>query len=104
MTGSRPVGATDVVGENFEARHRIGICVVTQQKVANLLIRIGEMGMRLYSAKSTENCAGAIVEGIFVQDIARGMWSDVVLQSGRIEFLLVIGDRDSKQIAATGFA
>src|SRR5947208_13175905 len=59
LTGSRPVGATDVVGENFEARHRIGFCVVTQQKVANLLIRIGEMGMRLYSDQSTENCAGA---------------------------------------------
>ena len=61
LTGSRAVGATDVVGENFEARHRIGFCVVTQQKVAHFLIRIGEMGMRLYSDQSAENCAGAIV-------------------------------------------
>src|SRR5438093_6022492 len=104
LTGSRPVGATDVVGENFEARYRIGFCIVTQQKVANLLIRIGEMGMRLYSDQSTENCAGAIVEGIFVQEIARGMRRDVVLQRARIEFLLVFGDRDSKQIAAAAFA
>src|SRR5438093_9269321 len=69
LTGSRAVGATDVVGENFETRHRIGFCVVTQQKVANLLIRIGEMGMRLYSDQSTENCAGAIVEGIFCKGV-----------------------------------
>ena len=73
LPGSRPVGAADVVGENFEARHRIGFCVVTQQKVADLLIRIGEMGMRLYSDQSTKNRAGAIVERVFVEEIARGM-------------------------------
>src|SRR5438046_260154 len=100
LTGSRAVGATDVVGENFETRHRIGFCVVTQQKVANLLIRIGEMGMRLYSDQSTENRAGAIVEGVFVQEIARGVRRDVVLQRARIEFLLVLVDGGLGQLVA----
>src|SRR5438067_11410217 len=62
LNGSRPGGATDVVGENFEARRRIGCCVVTQQKVAYLLIRVGEMGMGLYSAQSPESYAGAMGE------------------------------------------
>src|SRR5438128_9292349 len=104
LTGSRPVGATDVVGENFEAGHRIGFCVVTQQKVANLLIRIGEMGIRLYSDQSTENRAGAIVQRVFVKEIARGMRRDMVLQRACIEFLLVFRDSDSKQIAASPLA
>src|SRR5205814_9190393 len=104
VTGSCGVCATGVVGENFGARHRIGFCVVTQQKVTNLLIRIGEMGMRLYSDQSTENRAGAVVERVFVKEIACGMRRDMVLQCARIEFLLVFGDRDSKQIAAAGFA
>jgi hypothetical protein len=39
LAGSRSVGATDVVGENFQAGHRVHFCVVTQQKVTNFLIR-----------------------------------------------------------------
>src|SRR4029077_2128410 len=104
LAGRCSVRATDVVGENFEARHRIGFCVVTQQKVTNLLIRIGEMGVRLYSDQSTENRPGAIVEGVFVQEIARGMRRDMVLQRACIKFLLVLRDSDGKQIAAPPFA
>src|SRR6266513_1650282 len=66
LAGSRSVGATHVVGQNFEARHRIGFCVVTQQKVAHFLIRIGEVGMWLYPDQSPENGTGAIVESVFV--------------------------------------
>src|SRR5580704_7226634 len=104
LPGSRPVGAAHVVGEDFEAGHRIGFCVVTQQKVANLLIRIGEMGVRLYSDQSTANRAGAIVQRVFVKEIARGMRRDMVLQRARIKFLLVFRHRDSKQIATAAFA
>src|SRR4030095_6674980 len=49
LPGRCAVGATDVVRENFEAGHGVGFCVVTQQKVANFLICIGEMGVRFYS-------------------------------------------------------
>lgn len=66
LTGSRTVGATDVVGENFEPWHRIGFCIVTQQEVTNFLIRIGEMGVRFYSNQSAENGTGAAVESVFV--------------------------------------
>ena len=41
------VGATDVVGQNLEAGHGVGFGIVAQEKVAHLLIGIGEMGMRL---------------------------------------------------------
>src|SRR5262245_49449732 len=104
LTGSGPVSATDVVGENFETRHRIGFRVVTQQKVANFLVCISEMSMRLYSDQSAENGAGAIVERVFIQEIARGTWRDVILQCSSIEFLLAFCYGDSKQIAAPPFA
>ena len=68
------------------------------------MIRIGEMGMRLYSDQSTENRAGAIDQRVFVKEIARGMRLYMVLQRARIEFLLVFGDCDGKQIAAAAFA
>src|SRR4030095_9395709 len=62
------------------------------------------MGVRLYPDESTENGAGAIVEGVFVKEIARGMRRDMILQCASIEFLLVLRHSDSKQIAAPTFA
>src|SRR5262245_56566471 len=98
------VGATHVVREDLETRHGVCLCVVTQQKVANFLIRIGEMGVRLYSDQSPENGASAIIECIFVKEIARGVRRDMVLQRAGIEFLLLFRDGDSKQIATATFA
>src|SRR5436189_4197393 len=62
------------------------------------------MGMRLYPDQSTKNCARAIVERVFVKEITGGMRRNMVLQSARIEFLLMFRDSDSQQIAATAFA
>src|SRR4030095_5464958 len=73
-------------------------------KVANFLIGIGEMGVRLYSDQSTENRASAIIQRVFVEEIARRMRRNMVLQRARIEFLLMFGDRYCKQIAAAPFA
>src|SRR6266480_690612 len=61
LAGRGTMGATDVVGEDFQTRHRIRFGVITQEEVANLLIRIREMSVRLYSDQSTENGAGSIV-------------------------------------------
>jgi hypothetical protein len=69
LAGSRSVGATDVVGENFQAGHRVHFCVVTQQKVTNFLIR----GHEALPGSVAENGAAAIVECVFVQEIARSM-------------------------------
>ena len=46
----------------------------------------------------------AIVERVFVKKIARGVRRDVVLQRASIEFLLVLGDGDRKQIASAAVA
>ena len=62
------------------------------------------MGMPFYPNQTAENGASAIVERVFVKEIARGVRRDVVLQCARIEFLLVFGDCDSEQVAATTFA
>ena len=68
------------------------------------MIRIGEMGMPFYPNQTAENGASAIVERVFVKEIARGMRRDMVLQCARIEFLLLLCHSDSKQIAAPTFA
>src|SRR5438093_1595769 len=62
------------------------------------------MGVRLYPDQSAERATGAIVERIFVKEIAGGVRRDVVLQGARIEFLFVRCDCDCEQIAATAFA
>src|SRR6266536_785526 len=70
LAGSRPVAATDVVGEDFQAGHRIGFGIVAQQEIAHFLIGISEVGMRLYPDQPTENGAGTIVERVLVKEIA----------------------------------
>src|SRR5947207_971053 len=62
------------------------------------------MGVRLYSDQSAERTTGAIVERIFVKEIAGGMRRNVILQGARIEFLFVACDCDREQIAAAAFA
>src|SRR5581483_1935082 len=99
-----PVGATHVVGENFQTRHGVSLCLVTQQEVAHLLVRIREMSMGFYPNKSAENSAGTIVESVFVQEIACRVWREMVLQCAGVEFLFMISHRDGQQIAAGPFA
>jgi hypothetical protein len=62
------------------------------------------MGMGLYSDQSTENRSCAIIERVFVQQIARRMRRDMVLQRASIEFLLVFSNGNSEQVAASAFA
>jgi hypothetical protein len=104
LTGSGTVGATDVVGENFQARHRVRFGVVAQEKIANFLIRVREMRVRFHADQPAEDGAGAIVQRVFVKQVARRAWRDVVLQCARVEFLLVFRHRDSEQIATATFA
>ena len=96
--------ATDVVGEDFKARHRVGFGIVAQKKIAHFLIGIGEMGVRFDPDKAAEGGAGAIVERVFVKKIARGVGRDMVLQCAGVEFLLIFRNRDREQIAAPAFA
>jgi len=104
LPARRAVGATDVVGENFQTGHRIRFGVVAQKKIADLLISVGEMSVRFHADEAAENRAGAIIERIFVKQIARRAWLDVVLQCACVEFLLMFGHRYSEQIATAAFA
>src|SRR6266446_2908304 len=73
LAGGGTVGATDVVGENFEAGHRVRFGVVAQEKVAHLLIGVGEMRVRLDPDEAAKGAAGATVECVFVKQIAGSM-------------------------------
>ena len=97
------MGATDVVRQDFEARHRISFGVIAEEKVANLLIGVGEMSVRFHADEPAENRAGAIIERVFVKQVASRARRDVVLQCACVEFLLVFRHRDSEQIAAAAF-
>ena len=98
------MGATDVVSKNFEARHRVGFGIIAEEKVANFLIRVGEMSVPFHADESAENCAGAIIQRVFVKQVARCSRRNVVLQCACVEFLLVFRHGYGKQIAAAAFA
>ena len=68
------------------------------------MISVGEMCVRFYPDQAAENGAGAVVERVFVKEIARRMRRDVILQCASVEFLLLFRNRDSKQIATAPFA
>src|SRR5437879_3755555 len=62
------------------------------------------MCVRFDPDEAAECAAGAVIERVFIKEIARGVRRDVVLQRAGVEFLLVFGDRDSEQVAASAFA
>src|SRR6516164_7123595 len=43
------VSAADVVGQNFEAGHGVGLGVIAQKKISHFLVGVGEVGMWLDS-------------------------------------------------------
>ena len=47
LAGGRTMCATNVVRQDFKARHRVRFRVVAQKEIAHLLGGIGEMSMRL---------------------------------------------------------
>src|SRR5438552_760715 len=77
---------------------------VAQQEIANFLISIGEVGVRFDANKAAKCATGAIVERVFVKEVAGGVRRDVILQGAGVEFLLVRGNRDREQIAPRAFA
>ena len=68
------------------------------------MIGVGEMSVRFHADEPAENRAGAIVERVFVKQVARRARRHVVLQRARVEFLLVFRHGDSEQVAAAPFA
>src|ERR1700730_1085160 len=61
------------------------------------------MGVRLDPDKTAECATGAVVERVFVKEIAGGVRRDVVLQGAGIEFLFAVRDSDGEKIAARAF-
>jgi len=59
--------------------------------------------VRLDADEAAENASGAIVESVFVKEIAGGMRRGVVLERAGIEFLNSISDGDGEQIAPCAF-
>src|SRR5439155_24584923 len=102
--GGGAVSAKDVVGEDFKAGHRIRIGIDAQEKIADLLIGVGEMSVRLDPDKTAKDSAGASVERVFVKEIASGMRRYMILQRADIKLLSAVCDRNREQVAASAFA
>ncbi len=49
LAGRCAVCATDVIGEDFEAGHRIRFSGVAQKEITNFLISVGEMSVRFHA-------------------------------------------------------
>src|SRR4029453_2069634 len=104
LPGGCAVGATDIVSEDFEAGHRVRFGVIAQEKIANFLIGIGEMGVRFHPDEAAECATGTIIERVFVEEIAGGVGRDVILQRAGVEFLLIFRNRDRERIPLPAFA
>src|SRR2546423_12253887 len=59
--------ATHVIRQNFETRHRVGLGIVAQKKIAHLLISIGKMSVRFDSNQSAKDAAGMPIERVFIK-------------------------------------
>src|SRR5207248_4248933 len=92
------------VGENLQAGHRVRFGVVAQQKIADRLICVGEMRMRLNPDEAAESTARLVSERIFVKKIARRVRTGVILQGAGVEFLAAIGHANGEEIAPRAFA
>src|SRR5205085_11783354 len=67
LAGSCAVSAADVIRQNFQAGHGIRLRIIAEQQVADLLISIGEMGVRFHPDQAAENTSGAAVECVLVE-------------------------------------
>src|SRR5438046_3971000 len=54
--------------------------------------------------EAAECAADAVIESVFIKEIARGVRGDVILQCARIKLLSAVCDRNSEQVAASAFA
>ena len=90
------VSAADVIGQDFEAGHGVGLGFVAQEKISHFLIGISEMRVRLDPDQAAEGGSGAIIQRVLVKQIAGGAGRDVVLQGPGVELLFVLRDRDSE--------
>ena len=88
LTAGGAVTASHVVSHNFETGHRVRFGIVAQEKIAHLLISVGEMRVRFDANQAAERAASTIVKRVLVKQIAGGVGGDVVLQGAGIEFLL----------------
>jgi len=71
--------AADFVIEDFESRHGVRIRVIAKDEVANFLIRISSLCAGLNFDESGKNRSRAVVEGVEIEEVARGIRRDVVL-------------------------
>src|SRR5438046_6258952 len=62
------------------------------------------MCVRFDPDEAAECAPGAVVERVFIKEIARGVRRDVILQCARIKLLSAVCDRNSEQVAASAFA
>ncbi len=94
------MGAAHVVIEDFEAWHGVWVGVITQDKVADFLIGVGPGGTGLDFDEAGKNRARLVIEGVEIEEIARGAGSDVILQGALIDFASAFDGVDGEHFAA----
>ena len=83
----RRVGAAHVVGQDLEARDRVGVGALGEQQVARLLEGVGALGARVDLDHPAPHRAGAVGQDAAEGEVARGVGRRVLLQRVEVEVL-----------------
>ena len=94
------MAAFDLVSVDFKAWEAGGFGFVAVEQVAAGLVGIGVVGAFIDDDEAAENAAGLAVEGVFVEQVAGGVWGFVTLKRALIDDLLADGQADAEHVAA----
>ena len=87
LRDGRGVGAADVVGEDLEARDRVGVRLLGEQQVAALLERVRLLGARVDLDHPAPHRAGAVGEDAAEGEVRRRVRRPVLLRRVEVDVL-----------------
>ena len=98
------MAAADFVVQDFEAGHGVGVGIVAEDEVFDLLVGVCAFGTGLDFDESCKNGAGLVVEGVEVEEVAGGVRGDMVLQGALVDLAGSFDGIDGEHFTAGAFA
>jgi hypothetical protein len=94
------VRAADVIGLDFEAWDRIRSRLVAEHQVIISLVTIGFLRSRIDFDQASPNGARSVLENRFVEEVARAVRGDMVLESVVYQMLSIASEHHPVDLAA----
>ncbi len=98
------VAAADFVVQDFETGHGVGVGVVAEDEVFDLLVGVRALGAGFDFDQSCEDRAGFVVEGVEVEEVAGGVRGDMILQGALIDLAGSFDGIEGEHLATGAFA